>query len=66
MQHQLKQVVEKLKSLSSERLTQVEDFIDFLQQRDRDIGMGRDFARVSEESFRKIWDNDDDAAYDQT
>ena len=57
-------VVEKLEHLSVERLAEVEDFIDFLQQRDQGNRLRHDFARASEESFSRVWDNDEDAIYD--
>lgn len=64
MSPQLHHVVEKLAHLSPERLSEVEDFIDFLQLRDQDRRLQRDFARASESAFAKAWDNDDDAVYD--
>jgi hypothetical protein len=57
-------VVEKLEHLSAERLAEVEDFIDFLQQRDLNNRLRHDFAQASEVAFSKVWDNDDDAIYD--
>lgn len=64
MQPQVKYMLEKLKHLSPERLAEVEDFIDFLSQRDQDTRLRQDYAKASEDSFNKIWDNDDDAIYD--
>ena len=65
MQPQVQHVVEKLEHLSPERLTEVEDFIDFLRQRDNDQHLRMDFTRASESTFAQAWDNDDDAVYDQ-
>ena len=64
LQLQLHHVVEKLKHLSPKRLSEVEDFIDFLHLRDQDKRLQQDFARASEAAFAKVWDNDDDAVYD--
>ena len=64
MQPQVQHVLEKLEHLSLDRLAEVEDFIDFLQQRDQDKHLRRDFARGSEAAFAKVWDNDSDAIYD--
>ena len=64
MQPQMQHVLEKLEHLSLDRLAEVEDFIDFLQQRDQDKPLRRDFARGSEVAFAKIWDNDSDVIYD--
>lgn len=65
MQPQVKQVIEKLEHLSPGRLAEVADFIDFLQQRDQDKSLRQDYAQASEASFNKVWDNDDDAIYDE-
>lgn len=64
MSPQIRHVVEKLEHLSAERLAEVDDFIDFLHQRDQDKRLRRDFVHASEAAFSKIWDNDDDAISD--
>ncbi|MCP5014126.1 MAG: toxin-antitoxin system, antitoxin component, Xre family protein [Ketobacter sp.] len=64
MQPQVQHMLEKLEHLSPEQLAEVEDFIDFLNQRDQDKRLRQDFKQASEESFNKVWDNDDDAIYD--
>jgi len=64
MQPQVQHVLEKLEHLSPDRLVEVEDFIDFLRQRDQDKRLRRDFAHASEGAFAKVWDNDSDAIYD--
>jgi len=65
MTPQLEQVQEKLGQLPPERLAEVEDFIDFLRQRDQDRRLRRDYAKASEAAFAKVWDNDEDAGYDR-
>ncbi|HEY7885305.1 MAG TPA: hypothetical protein VIC08_10195 [Cellvibrionaceae bacterium] len=64
MQPQLEQIQEKLGYLAPDRLAEVEDFIDFLQQRDQEKLLKTGYAQASEEVFNKVWDNDDDAIYD--
>ena len=63
MRLQLEQVQEKLERLSPERLAEVEDFIDFLQQRDQEANLNRAYAQASEQAFDRVWDNDQDAIY---
>lgn len=63
MQPQIEQIQEKLEHLAPDRLAEVEDFIDFLQQRDQDRHLRQDYADASEVAFIKAWDNDD-AVYD--
>ena len=65
MQPQLEQMIEKLEHLSPDRLAEVEDFIDFIQQRDRDKILRQDYARASEAALARVWDNDEDAIYDR-
>ena len=64
MQTQVTHVMRKLECLSPERLAEVDDLIDFLQQRDLDKNLRHVFAEASEAAFAKLWDNDDDAIYD--
>lgn len=65
MQPQVQHMLEKLKHLSPEQLAEVEDFIDFLNQRDQAKRLHQDYARASETAFAKVWDNDEDAIYDE-
>jgi len=65
MQSQLKQIQEKLARLSPENSAEVEDFIDFLQQREQDERLRQDYAQASEEVFGKVRDNDADAVHDR-
>ena len=57
-------LIEKLKSLPPERVAEVEDFVDFLRARDEERALVRAGACAAEPAFTKLWDNDDDAAYD--
>ncbi|MBK1733324.1 hypothetical protein [Thiococcus pfennigii] len=65
MTPQLEQVREKLERLAPERLAEVEDFIDFLRERDQDRRLRRDYAQAAESAFAEVWDNDEDAVYDE-
>ena len=53
-------LIEKLKALPPEGVAEVEDFVDFLRLRNE----ARSLTRTAEPAFAKIWDNPDDAAYD--
>ena len=57
-------LIQKLRDLPPERLAEVEDFVDFLRQRDDDRHLTQAAARLSGASFQKVWDNDEDAVYD--
>jgi hypothetical protein len=58
-------LLEKIRSLSPERLAEVEDFVDFLRQRSDDSTLSFAAMKLSEDAFRKVWDNPDDADYDR-
>ena len=58
-------LIEKIQTLPPERIEEVEDFVDFLKTRDQDRALVHVAARLSEDAFRKVWDNPDDAEYDR-
>lgn len=58
-------LIAKLKELPPQRLAEVEDFVDFLRSRRGRRAVARAATRVAEPSFARVWDNDDDAAYDR-
>jgi len=59
------ELLEKIKSLPPDKLTEVEDFIDCRRQRGDDRRPARDVTRLSEDAFRKVWNHPDDADYDR-
>ncbi|HEX8163795.1 MAG TPA: hypothetical protein VF538_18145 [Pyrinomonadaceae bacterium] len=58
------ELIEKISNLPPERIAEVEDFVDFIARR-ADRSLAHAAAKLSEESFRRVWDNEEDAAYDQ-
>jgi hypothetical protein len=58
-------ILEKLKQLPPERVAEVEDFVDFLRTRGAEHQLTRAATKAAEPVFTKVWDNPDDAAYDQ-
>jgi len=57
-------LIEKIDTLSPERVEEVEDFVDFLRQKDQDRQLTRAATKTAEPSLNKVWDNPDDAVYD--
>jgi hypothetical protein len=57
-------LIEKINSMSADRLAELEDFVDFIRQRDQDRSLGRAAAAMSAPSFDAIWTNFEDDAYD--
>jgi hypothetical protein len=58
-------LLEKIRTLSEDKLAEVEDFVDFLNQRTGDRRLTEAVARISEDALRKVWDNPEDAEYDR-
>ena len=61
----LRELIDKLEALPPERIAEVEDFIDFLKDRDTDGQLRRAALHTAEPAFGKVWDNPDDSVYDQ-
>ena len=57
-------LIEKIRQLSSDKQSGVEDFVDFLSRGD-DRRLTQAATGLSEEAFRGVWDNETDSAYDQ-
>jgi hypothetical protein len=61
---QEKELIEKIKELSPDKIAEVVDFVDLLAHRD-DRLLVQAASRVSEPAFASVWDNPDDAEYDK-
>jgi hypothetical protein len=57
-------LIDKLDQLPPERVAEVEDFVDFLRHKEQDWRLTQAAAQTAAPSFRKVWDNPDDAVYD--
>ncbi|MGH6896840.1 MAG: toxin-antitoxin system, antitoxin component, Xre family protein [Geminicoccaceae bacterium] len=57
--------IAKIRSLPADRIVEVEDFVDFLRQREEERRLARAVTGASEAAFEKVCDNPDDAAYDR-
>jgi hypothetical protein len=58
------ELIEKISNLPPERIAEVEDFVDFIAQRDERSRVHA-AAKLSEDSFRRVWDNEEDSVYDK-
>jgi hypothetical protein len=59
-----KALIAKIAALPPERIAEIEDFVDFIRERERQRALTRAAAAASARSFAVIWDNPDDAEYD--
>ena len=57
-------LIEKVKQLSVDQIQQVEQFIDSLTQEETERQLTLTTTKLSESVFNKIWDNPEDADYD--
>jgi hypothetical protein len=57
-------LIEKIRDLPPERVAEVEDFVDFIAQRG-ERRLVQAATKLSENSFRQVWDNEEDSVYDQ-
>jgi hypothetical protein len=55
---------EKILQLPTDKIMEVEDFVDFLLTRKIDRQLTREAQQLSEPVFAAVWDNTDDAEYD--
>lgn len=56
-------LIRTIRSLPPEKVAEVEDFVEFLRQRE-DRQLTRAAGKLAE-AFRRVWDNPADAAYDR-
>jgi len=61
----IRELIEKLEALPPERIAEVENFIDFLNSRSMDRRLTQTASQTAEPSLAQVWDNPDDAVYDQ-
>ncbi len=57
-------LIEKIKQLPPQRIAEIEDFVDFIAQKE-ERKLVASATKLSEKAFEKIWDNDEDAIYDE-
>jgi hypothetical protein len=60
-----RELIDKIRSLPADKVTEAEDFVDFLRQREVERQLTKAVSGASEAAFAKIWDNPDDAEYDR-
>jgi hypothetical protein len=56
---------DKIRELPPDKISEVEDFVDFLRSKSEERLTARAITSLSEQSLAEIWDNSDDAEYDK-
>ncbi|MEK7813749.1 MAG: toxin-antitoxin system, antitoxin component, Xre family protein [Candidatus Desantisbacteria bacterium] len=54
-------LIAEIKKLPAEKAAKVFDFVEFLRDRKEDV---KNITKLSEPAFNRIWDNEEDAVYD--
>jgi hypothetical protein len=57
-------LIKKIEALPAERIAEIEDFVDFIRQREQDRALTRAAAAASAPVFAAIWSNPEDDVYD--
>ncbi len=57
-------LAEKLRTLSTAQIAEVEAFAEFLEARGQDRALARAASAASAPAFEQVWSNSDDEAYD--
>ncbi|MDX2221109.1 MAG: hypothetical protein SFV21_00080 [Rhodospirillaceae bacterium] len=58
-------LIDKIRALPADRVAEVEDFVDFITQRERDRGLVRAATAASATAFARVWNSADDDVYDR-
>ena len=59
------ELLDKIRTLPADKIAEVEDFVEFLQQKTEASQLTSAVSSLAEPAFKKVWDNPDDADYDQ-
>ncbi len=62
---QEKSIIQKIRTLSPDKVTEVVDFVDFISQKDRDTRLLKAGNTLAANAFEKVWDNTEDEVYDR-
>lgn len=57
-------LLQKIRRLPPDKAAQVEDFVEFLSQRE-DRALSEAAGKVSEQALRRVWNNTADSGYDR-
>jgi len=57
-------LLDKIRALPDDKIAEVIDFVEFLRLKASEQGLAQATSALSEQAFAKVWDNADDAEYD--
>lgn len=59
-----KTLIDKISALPLDRIAEIEDFVDFIGQREKGRSLSRMAAAASAPAFAAVWNNPEDDVYD--
>jgi hypothetical protein len=59
-----KALFKKIEALPDERISEIEDFVDFIRLREAERAVARAAAAASAPAFAAVWSNPEDDVYD--
>ena len=62
---QEKIIIQKIRTLSPDKVAEVVDFVDFISQKEHDRRLLKAGNKLAEDAFNKVWDNTEDEVYDR-
>ena len=62
---QEKIIIQKIRTLSPDKVAKVLDFVDFISQMNRDSRLLKAGNKLAEDAFKKVWNNTEDEVYDR-
>lgn len=65
MPHRHEVLFDKILRLPLEKVSVVNDFVEFLSHRDETFSLVKAAGKLSEKSFQKVWTNQEDSEYDK-
>ena len=58
-------ILTKIRMLPPDKVAEVADFVDFISQKDQKRQLIKAAGKMAEDSFKEVWDNSEDDAYDR-
>lgn len=58
-------ILTKIRMLPPDKIAEIADFVDFISQKDQERQLRKAAGKMSEDTFKKVWDNSEDDVYDQ-
>jgi hypothetical protein len=58
-------ILTKIRILPPDKIAEIVDFVDFISQKDQERQLRKAAGKMVEDTFKKVWDNAEDDAYDR-